>query len=104
MLLRRKNKWDPHQKDSNGWSPFLYLVARQDVEGVQTLLRNGARANDSVWGVSSMHLAALSGNLDLVKLLLEHDQTLISAVDDRFVSFSPLLLFFLLLSSAFSLV
>lgn len=82
-LLKRGNKWDPHLKDLNGWSPFMLMVARQFKEGIQMMLFNGARADDSVWGVSALHLAALSGNLDLVKTLLEHDAALATAVDDR---------------------
>ena len=79
-LLKKGSKWDPHHKDANGWTPFLLMVARQFIEGVQIMLFNGARANDSVWGVSSMHLAALSGNVELVKVLLEHDSSLAIAV------------------------
>ncbi len=85
MLLKKK-KYDPHAKDMNGWSPFLYLVSRQDIEGVQTMLYNGAAANDTVWSVSSVHLAALSGNVELVKVLLEHDASLASVVDDKFAT------------------
>jgi ankyrin repeat protein len=84
-MLKRK-MYDPHAKDANGWSPFLYLVSRQDIEGVQTMLFNGANANDSVWGVSSAHLAALSGNVELLKALLEHDATLAAALDDKFAT------------------
>ena len=50
------------------------------------MLFNGAIANDSVWGVSTAHLAALSGNVELVRVLLEHDPTLAAALDDKFAT------------------
>ena len=68
-------------------SPFMLMVARQFTEGVQIMLFNGAQAtSDTVWGVSPLHLAALSGNVELVKVLLEHNLALSVAVDDKFAT------------------
>jgi hypothetical protein len=78
----------------------MYAVARQDIELVRVFLARGARAGDSVWGVSrymlcipclffvcsvstSAHVVALAGQTELLRLLLNHDPSLASAVDDR---------------------
>jgi ankyrin repeat protein len=43
------------QKDGNGWSAFMYAVARQDIELVRVFLARGARAGDSVVGSFQVH-------------------------------------------------
>ena len=68
-----KNLFSTNQDDSNGYTPLQLTVKRNDMLGIETLIKNGADVNGlSSCGLSPLHLAAFAGNENAVKMLLKH--------------------------------
>lgn len=61
-----------NQLDIFGYSPLLYAVKLPDTAIAKLLLKNGAQANDRtrIGKVSCLHRACLTGNVEMIQLLL----------------------------------
>ena len=65
---------DINARDSGGQTALLYACKRSFNETAAFLLKNGAEVNvqSKKKGVTALMLAAVSGNVELVRMLLEH--------------------------------
>lgn len=77
QVLQRRQA-DIETLNANRYSALMEAVVLEDFGAVQTLLANGANpnGNEKVRDKRPLILAAMRGNIDIVKLLLTYDATL----------------------------
>jgi ankyrin repeat protein len=63
---------DPNVVDDDGMTPLFKAVQLNSPEIVEVLLRNKACSYASVHTITPLHHAAYTGNLDIIRLLLEY--------------------------------
>ncbi|GLA80565.1 hypothetical protein AtubIFM56815_001389 [Aspergillus tubingensis] len=84
VLIRRGV--NVHHRDDAGWSPLLDACGTTpNEEAVRILLESGARSTDTTPGEQTpLHQAAIKGQLDILKILLEYRNVLnIDAQDNE---------------------
>jgi ankyrin repeat protein len=73
--------------DEDGSTPLMYALLHENNNAVKILVANGAdvRRAGGIWGHTPLHLAAMNGDPDIVKLLLERGAR-INVLNDRRVT------------------
>ena len=66
---------DPNEKDDEGLTPLHHAASRKGptIEGVRTLVEGGANPNEELDsdGLTPLHLAAMNGDSEFIRILLE---------------------------------
>ncbi|KAF0318770.1 hypothetical protein GQ607_014057 [Colletotrichum asianum] len=85
ILLVQQRGFDPDIQDGSGWTPLMIAASIKDGEGlVHLLLQKGADANlKNHNGQSVLHFVASKNNLDVAKMLLNHDPPASTRVRDK---------------------
>ncbi|TDZ19689.1 Ankyrin repeat-containing protein [Colletotrichum orbiculare MAFF 240422] len=75
LLLTQLQSFDPDVQDSSGWTPLMIAASLKDGEDlVSLLLQKGANVSlNNLNGQSVLHFVASKNNLDVARMLLNHE-------------------------------
>ncbi|OMO66449.1 hypothetical protein CCACVL1_21135 [Corchorus capsularis] len=86
IILERK-KHLTKEGDEDGWTPLHYAAHRGHYLLVEALLENDGSAaaylTDKERGISPLHLAALQGDIDMMRCIISHCPGCVGIVDKR---------------------